>query len=328
MAITSRALAFASRWFDEATVRRTFEPLIADWQREWQDAPPSRRRRVSLRGLGAFALAVIASSPRIVRTSAPREITNRIATRMVVAVSILTALLMIPPALQLWSLWTAGSSWVRGSVFLFTLPPALALAFPFAVVAGVDAIRRHQSLAGHVQRAAAFKLGACAAMFMLLYCGWVIPAASRASRLAINPPGMTAPLRGIGDLTITELMFDPDRATVFAPGTQLASRTTSIQRELNSRAAMIAMPLVLLWLRWRAYDRPRRGWFPPLPAWLAIPIAIGALSAANAFGSWLGAGAQSRTLQWMPVMLFAMWGILSSVGQRFRPVRMESQEAP
>ena len=51
MALTTRALAFVSRWFDEATVRRTFEPLIADWQREWQDAPPARRRWVSLRGL-------------------------------------------------------------------------------------------------------------------------------------------------------------------------------------------------------------------------------------------------------------------------------------
>ena len=43
MAITNRALAFASRWFDEATVRRTFEPLIADWQREWHDASGARR---------------------------------------------------------------------------------------------------------------------------------------------------------------------------------------------------------------------------------------------------------------------------------------------
>ena len=43
MAITNRALAFVSRWFDEGTVRRVFEPLIADWQRQWLDAPSSRR---------------------------------------------------------------------------------------------------------------------------------------------------------------------------------------------------------------------------------------------------------------------------------------------
>ena len=61
MALTSRALAFASRWFDAATVQRTFEPLIADWQREWQDARRSRRARVSMRGLAAFIFAVIVS---------------------------------------------------------------------------------------------------------------------------------------------------------------------------------------------------------------------------------------------------------------------------
>src|SRR5262249_31946709 len=43
MAATTRAIALASRWFDEQTYRRTFEPLIADWQREWQDAPPRLR---------------------------------------------------------------------------------------------------------------------------------------------------------------------------------------------------------------------------------------------------------------------------------------------
>ena len=73
MALTNRALAFVSRWFDAATVRRTFEPLIADWQREWQDAPPAQRWLVSLRGMRAFVLAVMVSSPQIILTSAPPE---------------------------------------------------------------------------------------------------------------------------------------------------------------------------------------------------------------------------------------------------------------
>jgi hypothetical protein len=323
MAITSRALVFASRWFDEATVRRTFEPLIADWQREWHDAPASRRRWISLRGLGAFALAVILSSPRIARTSAPSNVTNRIATRMVGVMAILTTLLMIPPVVQLWLLWTAGSSWIRGAVFLFTLPPALALAFPLAVVGGVDAIRRHRSLPGHVARAAALKLGVLAAIFMLVYGGWVIPAASEASRHVMNPQGMTAPLRGMQELTTSELVLDPARATVFAPGTDLASRSASLQRELNKRAAMIALPIVLLWLRWRAYHRPRDRWFTPLPAWLAIPIAILALSAATTSGAWLEREWQlwAGTRSWIPIAMFAMWGMLSSYGRRLLPAR-------
>jgi hypothetical protein len=208
-------------------------------------------------------------------------------------------------------------------VFLFTLPPALALAFPLAMMGGVDAIRRHSSLPGHVARAAALKLGGLAAVFMLLYGGWVIPAASQASRHVMNPQGMTAPLRGMQELTTSELLFDPAQATVFAPGTYLASRATSIQRELNKRAAMIALPLVLLWLRWRAYHQPRNRWYLPLPTWLAIPIAILALSAATTSGAWLErewelwAGSRS----WLPIIVFTLWGMVTSYGRRWLPAR-------
>ena len=97
MALTNRALAFATRWFDDATVRRVFEPLIADWQREWQDAQPRQRRRVSLRGIRAFVLAVMVSSPQIIVTSAP-GVTNRVASRVTRVTSVLTLVLMIPPS--------------------------------------------------------------------------------------------------------------------------------------------------------------------------------------------------------------------------------------
>jgi hypothetical protein len=82
MPLTNRALAFASRWFDAATVRGTFEPLIADWQREWQDAMPSRRAWTSARGLVAFICAVIVSGPRIALTPAPTSVTDRVAITM------------------------------------------------------------------------------------------------------------------------------------------------------------------------------------------------------------------------------------------------------
>ena len=101
MAITTRALAFASRWFDEATVRRTFEPLIADWQREWQDASRSRRARVSMRGLAAFLCAAIVSSPSCCRTHAPSAVTNRVAVRMTRFIALASILLMLPYLAQM-----------------------------------------------------------------------------------------------------------------------------------------------------------------------------------------------------------------------------------
>ncbi len=325
MAITSRALSIASSWFDEPTVRRTFEPLIADWQREWQEATPSRRRWITLRGLGAFVVAVLVSSPQIVRTAAPADVSNHIATRMAGVVAMLTALLMIRPAFQLWSIWTNGSSWMRGSLFIFTVPQALALAFPLAIVAGVVAIRRHHSLPAHVARAVALKLGVLAALFMLIYGGWVIPAANYASVRAKNPSGMAEPLRGVRELTTTELVFDPASATMFALGTLLPSRSTSIQRELNGRAAVVVLPLVLLWLRWRAYDRPTPGW--PLTAWFAIPIVIGVLSTASNVGTWLERDWQfwTGTQQWMPIIVFLVWGLLSAAIRRSRSKTVEAQ---
>ncbi len=69
-----RALSFASRWFDPATVHRTFEPLIADWQREWYESAPSRRPWVSIRAWAAFICSAAISSPGIIATPTPRSI--------------------------------------------------------------------------------------------------------------------------------------------------------------------------------------------------------------------------------------------------------------
>ena len=54
----TRLLAFARRWFPPSTVSSVFEPLVADWQRELDEAAgasPVRRAMIVLRGLLAFA---------------------------------------------------------------------------------------------------------------------------------------------------------------------------------------------------------------------------------------------------------------------------------
>src|SRR6185503_17803588 len=139
---TSRALAFASRWFDEATVRRVFEPLIADWQRQWAEAPSSRRALVGWYGLTAFACAVIVSSPRIALTPSPDGLTNEIARRVTMFTAIATAVLMIPVFIELTSWWMKDASWIRGSLYLLALPSAITMAFPFAMTGAVDVIQR------------------------------------------------------------------------------------------------------------------------------------------------------------------------------------------
>src|SRR5688500_20121589 len=64
MAPGSRLLAFASQWFDEGTVARVFEPLLADYQREWAETSRWGRAWTRVRGTAAFVIAVVALTPR------------------------------------------------------------------------------------------------------------------------------------------------------------------------------------------------------------------------------------------------------------------------
>jgi hypothetical protein len=319
MAITNRALAFANRWFDVHTVRRTFEPLIADWQREWLDAPPQRRAWITIRATLAFICAVIISSPQIALTPTPPDVTRRIAVKMVKFVAVVTAVLMIPPVIEIGTWAMKGASWTRSSLFLLAVPSAMMLAFPFAMTGAADSLRRHQTLPGHVARAALLKIGAFAVMFMMVYGGWVVPAASRAARTAMNPAGMGEPLRRMQDLTTYELIFDPARASVFEPGTYPASRSQSLKRELNQRAAFAALPIVLLWLRWSALSRPGTRWLTPLPEVAATAIAIATLFAISYLGTSLAREWRWAGGAWLPIAVFAAWGLLSAYGRRFLP---------
>ena len=132
MAITTRALAFASRWFDEATVRRTFEPLIADWQREWLNAPPSHRAWVTIRGAAAFVSAVAMLSPRILSTRTPGAIFHRVVTRIMLFCVLIGGALGIPILRSPDTRWV-DTPWLLTFVLL-ALPVGIVMAFPFAMV--------------------------------------------------------------------------------------------------------------------------------------------------------------------------------------------------
>ena len=302
----TRALAFAARWFDPGTVNATFDPLIADWQREWRDAPVTARPGISARGWWAFLSTVILSTPRIALTAAPTAITNQIAARMVRFIAIATVVLMIPPIIELGTWWMRNASWVRASLFIFAVPSALSLAFPFAMTGAVDALRGRKLLPAHIERAVALKLGAFAIAFMFIFTGWVVPAAGTAARRSMNPAGMQEPLRAMRELTTYELITDPDQATIFAPRSVVESQSNTRQRELNQRAALVVLPIVLLWLRWRTLSRRRR----PLPVLLATTIAIATLFATGYGGVWLEREWQlaAGSAAWFPIAIFVLYG--------------------
>lgn len=256
-----RALAFARRWFDPATVHRVFEPLIADWQREWQDAPPSRRTRISIHGLAAFACALVVSSPQIAMASAPSTVTHRVVSRIATVTSMISLILLGPMLL----------TWMQGDMIAFALPGLLTLAFPFSLISAVDAIRCFKPLPEHVERVATAKLAVVAMVVMVGLGGWIVPAANIVMRSGMAAP-RTDVSRGIRELNTYELIFEPSRAT--ARVNPNVGHARMIRREVSTRASMAILPTVFIWLRWCALDRPRRKWYAPLPSSLATLAAF------------------------------------------------------
>lgn len=77
--IAPRALAFASLWFDDTTVHRVFEPLIADWDRECAEATREKKWLALARGGGSFALTCVMLAPRaFVLAQLPAETNRRV----------------------------------------------------------------------------------------------------------------------------------------------------------------------------------------------------------------------------------------------------------
>jgi len=299
-----RALAFVSSWFDPQTVASVFAPLIADWQREWLDAPATQRAWVAVRGGAAKTVAIVACTPRIVRTRMSRQTVDGVATWMFRFTVVCAAALAIPVV-------RAGDPWwFKSARILISLPTMVALALPFSVVGAVDVIRR-RSADAYVQRAAALKVALTAAAIMLLVSGWMVPMANQAWRFAFDGSTDPAPIRNSRELVLTELIADPSRATTNAPGTWAADRASQVSRELNERLAFVALPLVLVWRRWRAMDLPTGRWFSSRHPIVATLIMLAAYVAARFVGrlsmaAWElppGFGA------WTTVLLFVLLGI-------------------
>ena len=311
----TRLLAFARLWFSPTIVASVFEPLVADWQREWHDSPAPRRPWVTARGMAAFVCAAIVSSPHLLSTSAPWTVTNRMVTRIAGVTFIGSVILTIPFAIQ--AVTQGPSSWVLG---LLILPSAMVMAFPFAMVAAVDAIRRYEPLPAHVQRAAVLKLGAVAVVLMVLFSGWVVPASNQAWRVAASNTA-SGPPPGIRELSIVELIADPARAEV----PNRYTRAGGIRRELCTRALLTMLPVLLLWMRWPGAKQLRRRWYAPIAASVATATAAVGFFSLYYLGlnvepdfNW-----QPGTGLWLPVVIFGLIGLL----QQSRARRCKLDEA-
>lgn len=260
---TDALLGFVRRWFDERTVASVFEPLLADHQREWLDAPPASRLWIAVRTSAVLIISMVKLAPRaLVLTPTPPSITRRIIARMIIFVSVISALMMIPFLSQLRDIYPGRLAWL----LMWLLPSMVLMAFPFAMGFVVDGVRRH-ARPTQAERMAIVRTAVIGVAVTVILGGWVVPAANQQFRLTVKADPWHPPARGARELTTTQLIQAPWLAR--AEGRE---RSQAIQRELHNRASFALLPIVLMWLRWRALNHPSPQWL--LPSWLAATLTI------------------------------------------------------
>ena len=260
-------LASARLWFPPAIVSSVFEPLVADWQREWQSAPRASRPLVRTRGTAAFFVTSLSLVPRLVLAPLPAALTGRLSRH----IALYCALSVVIQAAVIYLTWRSAAP--PPSAWLFLVPALFTTLLPFAMVAGVDAIRRHQAWPVHVQRRAGFRLAALATVWVVVGGGWIVPMTNQRWEAAVdsaNAGQAVAPLTRVTGLSTYELLTVGDHD----------SRSTTLlfagerRQEFERRVSFALLPMLLLWIRWRLLDQGPTGWFVPLPLSVIGAMAI------------------------------------------------------
>ena len=311
-----RLLEFATLWFDTATVARVFEPLIADHQREWRDSARARRWWLGARNVLVFARAFVACSPRILLAPVSPSMARRVLSRILVITSLFAGVLATPFVADFGRQLAPAEA---ARLMFWLLPACVVLALPFALMAAADVIRR-ETPPTWLERAMAMRLAIAAAVLVFIGVGWITPIANQRFRVESSgffERGPSAPARGVREFSTSELL-----ALRTAPGERRVG--AAAVRELNQRAALTVLPILLLWLRWRALDLPRGRWFSPWPlkvATLAI-IAFFGMSWSQQFIE-IGMGLRPGVTAWLPLAAFALWGLAEKKWRR-RSMRQEA----
>ena len=310
----TRLLAFASRWFEPGVVASVFEPLVADWQREWREASRARRPSVRLRGAVAFVVAAIHLAPRFALAPLPAPLSRGPLTRVLLICGVLGTQSAV------FTYWDWHQAPLPLAAWLLLLPRNITMFLPLFIVAGVDAIRCREPWPDHLQRRAALKLVAIVTLWMVIGGGWIAPTVNQRWHNAVdsaNAGHAVAPLSRVDGLTTYELLTIGDHAH---PLTALI-RPGDRRRELEQRLALVLLPALLAWIRWRLLDAGSTGWFVPLPlsvigamattGVILLRVLYSELTPLASMGQRLGIGA----------LVLAVIGLTSMLGWRDRRSR-------
>jgi hypothetical protein len=253
----TRLMRFARRWFPPTIVASVFEPLVADWQRQWNDATPAQRRWINAKGFVAVATTIVMMTPRLLLASGTfRTRPLVMAASFWVATSILVTLPFLKNSVPMNLLW-------------LLLPASLTLMLPFAILPAIDAMRRDGEEPTAADRRRVLVLVFVAVCGVAIGQGWLTPAANQYYRNEMRSQRSSHPdaaYQGPRVMTTRELIAGDAATTPALYGTPRV-------RELNMRAAMAALPIVLAWLQWHGLTRTRKRSWRGTRSWLLAAAA-------------------------------------------------------
>lgn len=261
----TRLLALVSRWFEPAIVAGVFEPLVADWQREWQAAPRAARVMVRARGTIAFILTALRLAPHLALAPLPAPLPGLL---MVSVLAVCAAGLACLLGL-LWLTWQDAP--IPRSTWLLLLPALFTAFLPFAVAVGVDVIRGHHAWPEHVQRRAVGKLLAVVTLWMVIGGGWLAPGLGQQWRNALdsaNAGQEIAPLTRVSGLSTHQLF------SATHPRVHPLIRQGDRRREVENRVLLILLPILFACIRWRVVERRPGQWYVPSSVGMAVVSAV------------------------------------------------------
>ena len=192
----------AARFCDQRTMERLVEPIVADLQAEYDAAAAHAARRARWlvwRGYGAFwkALALhCIMSTFYPSGSDSNDSMGRVVAFSLGALTLMTALLILPPMLDASYFKWAGGPLEKLRLILLLVPQALPLSIPMGICIGVVcAMRARRTSPRHV--AAVLAIGAVATFAVWTMLEWGVPAANQAFREMV--------VAGLGDGRIVHL---------------------------------------------------------------------------------------------------------------------------
>jgi len=242
----TRLRAIAARLFDQPTIDRLIDPVIADLQFEHAEALRDgrlwRSRWIAVTGCIAF-WKVAAHAWVVEQWHGTRAVAVALSAATVITALAILVVLANTPA-------TVGTQGKMAWLILYLLPQGFAISLPICLALGLFIWLRNERADAWRQRTALW-LMRLALLLAIVNTGWIVPAGNNAFRNLVV--GAATP-RGVNELTVIEL---GTRLYQGSPGAAVDGALPTVFW-INARLALTIAPMLLAVLALAGARTPRR----------------------------------------------------------------------